>query len=383
MPLRIVVAPDKFKGSLSAAAAAEAIRQGLTRSLPDAHVDLVPVADGGDGTAETIVHTLGGRMVAHEVKGPDGKPVQARYGMLPGAGVAVVELAQASGLALMPSGSNDPLSASTQGTGELIGHAIDAGARRIILAIGGSATTDAGVGALGALGAVFRDERGDVLPPGGAALARLSSIDTAALDARLRGVSVEIASDVRNPLCGASGAAAVYGPQKGASPDDVRLLDDALRRFAGVVQQTVGLDVRDVPGAGAAGGVGAGFLALAHATLRPGAQLVLEILDFERHLAGVDLVVTGEGRLDRQTLAGKAPHAVAQAARAHKIPVVAIAGSVECSPGDLDSAGIAYALAITSRPMTVEEAMQHASELVMNAAWTLGRALRLDVRNAK
>lgn len=383
MPLRIVVAPDKFKGSLSAAAAAEAIRQGLTRSLPDAHVDLVPVADGGDGTAETIVHTLGGGMVAHEVKGPDGKPVQARYGMLPGAGVAVVELAQASGLALMPSGSNDPLSASTQGTGELIGHAIDAGARRIILAIGGSATTDAGVGALRALGAVFRDERGDVLPPGGAALARLSSMDTAALDARLRGVSVEIASDVRNPLCGASGAAAVYGPQKGASPDDVRLLDDALRRFAGVVQQTVGLDVRDVPGAGAAGGVGAGFLALAHATLRPGAQLVLEILDFERHLAGVDLVVTGEGRLDRQTLAGKAPHAVAQAARAHKIPVVAIAGSVECSPGDLDSAGIAYALAITSRPMTVEEAMQHASELVMNAAWTLGRALRLDVRNAK
>jgi glycerate 2-kinase len=378
LPLRFVVAPDKFKGSLSAQAAAEAIRQGLSRALPGAQVDLVPVADGGDGTAETIVHTLGGRMVAHEVTGPDGRPVQARYGMLQGSGVAVIELAQASGLALMPTGTNQPLTASTRGTGQLIGHAIDAGARRIILAIGGSATNDAGAGALAALGAIFRDGRGEVLPPGGSALAHLSSIDTAKLEKRLSGVSIEIASDVRNPLCGPSGAAAVYGPQKGASADDVAVLDDALRRFADVVQAAVGVDVRGVPGAGAAGGVGAGFLGLAHATLRPGAQLVLEILDFERHLAGADLVVTGEGRLDRQTLSGKAPQAVAQAARAHGIPVVAIAGSVECSAYDLDGAGIAFALAITSRPMTVEEAMQRASELVTNAAWTLGRALQLN-----
>jgi len=383
LPLRIVVAPDKFKGSLSAHAAAEAIRQGLARSLPAAQVDLVPVADGGDGTAETIIHTLGGRMVAHEVAGPDGRPVQARYGMLRGSGVAVIELAQASGLTIMPAGTNQPLTASTGGTGELIGHAIDAGARRIILAIGGSATTDAGAGALAALGAIFRDGQGTVLPPGGAALARLSSIDTVALEERLRGVSIEIASDVRNPLCGPSGAAAVYGPQKGASANDVHVLDDALRRFADVVKAGVGVDVGDVPGAGAAGGVGAGFLGLAHATLRPGAQLVLEILDFDRHLAGADLVVTGEGRLDRQTLSGKAPQAVAQAAGARGIPVVAIAGSVECSTQDLDRAGIACALAITSRPMTVDEAMQRAAELVTNAAWTLGRALQLTFPNAR
>ncbi|HEV2037036.1 MAG TPA: glycerate kinase, partial [Candidatus Eremiobacteraceae bacterium] len=234
MPLRIVVAPDKFKGSLSARAAAEAIGRGIARALPDAQLDLVPVADGGDGTAETIVHSLGGTMVTKTVRGPDGKPVQAHYGLLPGGPVAVIELAAASGLALVPAARNDPLTASTFGTGELIADAIDAGAKRIILAIGGSATSDAGAGALSALGAVFLDDAHHALGPGGAPLARLAAIDTSALEKRLRGVSIEIASDVRNPLCGPSGASAVYGPQKGASPEDVRVLDGALRHFADV-----------------------------------------------------------------------------------------------------------------------------------------------------
>lgn len=377
MPLRIVVAPDKFKGSLSSRSAAEAIGRGLHRALPRAELDLVPVADGGDGTAETIVHSLGGQMVVCDVQGPDGKPVQARYGLLQGAKVAVIELAQASGLALVPAGHNDPLVASTFGTGQLIGAAIDAGAQRIILAIGGSATNDAGAGALSALGAKFLDDQGRPLPAGGAALAKLAAIDTVALEEKLDNVSIEIASDVRNPLCGPSGASAVYGPQKGASPKDVRTLDAALARFADVSKTKVGIDVRDVPGAGAAGGVGAGFLALARATLRPGAQLVLEILDFERHLEAANLVITGEGRLDKQTLAGKAPYAVAQAAAAHNIPVVALAGSVECSASDLEQASIAFALPIVSGPMTAEEAMQRGAELLETTAYALGQALSL------
>jgi len=379
LPLRVVVAPDKFKGSLSSRSAAEAIGRGLRRALPGAKLDLVPVADGGDGTAETIIHSLGGQMVACEVHGPDGKHVQAQFGLLSGAKVAVIELAQASGLALVPVGSNDPLTASTYGTGQLIGAAIDAGAQRIILAIGGSATNDAGAGALSALGAKFLDEQSLPLAPGGAALAKLAAIDTTALDQKLANISIEIASDVRNPLCGPSGASAVYGPQKGASPKDVRALDKALARFADVAKAKVGIDVRDVPGAGAAGGVGAGFLSLSHATLRPGAQLVLEVLDFEQHLAGANLVITGEGRLDKQTLAGKAPFAVAQAAAAHNIPVIALVGTMECSAEDLEQASIAFALPIVNGPMTVEEAMQRGAELLTTTAHTLGRALVLKV----
>lgn len=353
--------------------------RGISLALPQARLDLVPVADGGDGTAETIVHALGGRMLEKKVRGPDGKPVRARYGLVANTRLAVIELAQASGLALVPAGDNDPLTASSYGTGELLAAAIDAGMRRIILAIGGSATNDAGAGALSALGAVFADDAGHPLPSGGAALARLRSVDVSELEKRLDGVTIEIASDVRNPLCGPSGASAVYGPQKGASLEDVRELDGALRRFADVAAAKVGVDVRDVPGAGAAGGVGAGFLALAHATLRPGAQLVLEILDFAKHLAGAGLVVTGEGRLDRQTLAGKAPYAVAQAAKAQGIPAVAIAGSVECTAQDLEQASISFALSICPGPMTVEDAMQRGAELVSSTAESLGRMLRLHV----
>ena len=375
--MRIVVAPDKFKGSLSGQDAARAIARGMRRALPDASFDLVPVADGGDGTAQTLVAALGGEMINRQVRGPHGKPVTAGYGRLSGGSVAVIELAQASGLALVAAGTNDPLTATTYGTGELIADAIDHGARRIILAIGGSATNDAGVGALSALGAVFKDANGQPLPPGGAALASLASIETTALHKRLTGVTIEIASDVRNPLCGQTGASAVYGPQKGASPDDVRTLDDALRHFADVSAAATGVDVRDVPGAGAAGGVGAGFLALAHALMRPGAELVLEVLDFDRHLAGADLVVTGEGKIDRQTLAGKAPYAVAQAARARGVPVVAIAGAIECSGAALDEAGIACAMPTVFGPMSLEEAMRRGDELVAGAAETLARALCL------
>ncbi|MDQ6824238.1 MAG: glycerate kinase, partial [Candidatus Eremiobacteraeota bacterium] len=228
----------------------------------------------------------------------------------------------------------------------------------------------------------FLDAAGAPLPQGGAALSRLATIDVSALERRLRGVAIEIASDVKNPLCGPAGAAAVYGPQKGASPHDVELLDGALRLFAEVASSVAGVDVRDVPGAGAAGGTGGGFLALAHATLRPGAELVLEVLDFQRHLEGAALVVTGEGRLDRQTLSGKAPQAVAKAAQRLGVPVVAIAGSVDCPQSDLEESGIVSALPIVTGPMTREEAMARAGELVTAAAERLARMLTVRIERA-
>ena len=243
--MRIVVAPDKFKGSLTAREAGEAIKRGLMRVWPRADIQVIPIADGGDGTAQALVDATGGRFVERDVTGPDGRKVRASFGLLGDGTTAVVELAKASGLALLAAGKNDPRTATTYGTGELIGAALDTGARRVVLAIGGSATNDAGAGALSALGARFLDSRGTELPPGGSALAKLDSIDVSGLQSRLRGASIEIASDVNNPLVGPNGASAVYGPQKGATPDAVRELDGALRRFADVAKKTTGADVRD------------------------------------------------------------------------------------------------------------------------------------------
>lgn len=351
------------------------MRAGFRRVFPDAVYRLVPVADGGDGTLEALVDAQHGQSVEAEVTGPDGRPVRAAYGLSGDRKTAIVEMARASGLALMPSGTNDPMTATSRGTGELIAAAVDAGARRVLVAIGGSATNDAGSGALAALGARFLDAAGRELPPGGAALARLARIDTAELDKHLEGVSLEIASDVKNPLCGPNGASAVYGPQKGASPKQVMQLDAALARFADVAAQTTGGDIRQVPGAGAAGGFGGGFLALAHARLRPGAELVLDVLGFDQVLEGADLVVTGEGRLDRQTFSGKAPFAVARAARAKGIPVVAIAGSVALPPEEIESMGIRQAVAIAPATTSVEESISRASELTEDAAFALAQSL--------
>ena len=358
--MRIVVAPDKFKGSLTARAAGEAIARGLARAFLGAKIDVVPVADGGDGTADVLVHALGGKLVTAEVMGPDGVTVAATYGSLPEAR-AVIELASASGLALIAPGKNDPLTATTYGTGQLIADAIDAGAKKIILAIGGSATNDGGSGALAALGARFTDAAGKPLAPGGAALADLAGIDTHPLAARLRGISIDIASDVANPLCGPNGASAIYGPQKGASPQEVQHLDAALAHYADIVERSIGTRVRDVPGAGAAGGVGFGFMALAGARLRPGADLIFEALAFDHRLEGADLVVTGEGRIDKQTLAGKAPYAVAQAGRRRGIPVVAVAGSLGCTSDVLEEIGLSSAVCILNEPMTIAEATLRAA----------------------
>ena len=375
--MKIVVAPDKFKGSMTAREAGEAMKRGLLRVWPQATIDVVPVADGGDGTAQALVDALGGRFVERDVTGPDGKPVRAAFALLGDGSTAVVELARASGLTLIGAGKNDPRTASTYGTGQLIAAALDAGARRVLLAVGGSATNDAGAGALSALGARFLDAAGAELLPGGAALARLERIDVSALTARLKGVSIEIASDVDNPLVGPNGASAVYGPQKGATPDDVRELDAALARFAEIAQKTTGADVRDVPGAGAAGGIAGGFLALAGARLEPGSGLVLRTVDFERHLQGSAIAVTGEGRLDRQTLAGKAPFAVAKAAKEHGIPAAAVAGTVDLRRDDLERIGLVKAVSIKPDAMSLEEATRRAPELTADAAERLARAMNL------
>ncbi len=375
--MKIVVAPDKFKGSMTAREAGDAMRVGLGRVWPDAQIDVVPIADGGDGSAQAIIDAAGGRRVEREVKGPDGRPVKAWYGLLSGGTTAVVELALASGLALLPAGSNDPLTATTYGTGELVGAAIDAGARRVILAIGGSATNDAGAGALTALGAHFLDAAGRPLPPGGAALSRLARIDDGDLRRRLAGIRIEIACDVDNPLVGPNGASAIYGPQKGATPVDVHALDAALTRFADVARATTGADVRDVPGAGAAGGIAGGFLALAGARLVPGASLVLDAIDFDRRLAGAFLLVTGEGRMDRQTAAGKAPFAAAQAAGRAGIPAIAVAGSVALHGDEMERLGLVLVEPLVTHGITLEEAMRRAPELTADSA---ERAARRFVR---
>lgn len=345
-PLTVLVAPDKFRGTLDASEAAAAIARGArdaagARGVP-LEIRLRPVADGGEGL---VAAALAAGFTAHEriVRGPTGDPVTATFALgadpVDGVASAVVELAAASGLARLPGGRGHPgtaRTASTYGTGELVGAALDAGARRVVLGLGGSAGTDGGTGLAGALGARFLDAAGGDLPPGGAGLRDLDRVDVSGLDRRLDGVELLAACDVDNPLTGERGAAAVYGPQKGAAPEDVEMLDSAMRRLATVLRRDVGVDVEQMDGAGAAGGTGGGVAALLGGRLVPGVEVVLRLVGFENALRGARLVVTGEGSLDAQTLAGKAPLGVAGAAAAHGVPVLFLAGRLS-----LDAAGTA------------------------------------------
>ena len=369
--MRVVVAPDKFKGSLTAAEAAEAIEAGLRRARPDVEVTRLPVADGGDGTLATMV-AAGARRVPVRASGPTGEPVDAAIAVA--GDTALVEMAEASGLRRLPGGRPDPLHATTYGTGQLISAALDLGVARLVLGIGGSATTDGGTGMAAALGARFLDAAGQPLAPGGAALLSLATIERDRLDPRLAAVQVTVACDVDNPLVGQHGAAAVYGPQKGASGEDVLLLDSALRRYARILRSELGLDLADVPGAGAAGGLGAGSIAFLGATLRPGIELVLELVGFHDAVAKADLVITGEGSLDAQSLRGKAPFGVASAAAGHGVPVVAIAGIVEAAERELRTAGFEEAHALTELEPDVQRCMDDAAELLQRLAERVGQA---------
>ena len=291
--MKIVIAPQAFKGSLSALEAARAMEEGVRRGLSDAQTVLVPVADGGDGTLQTLMDSSGGRILEQEVTGPLGEAVSARWGIMGDGDTAVIEMAQAAGLALVPPEKRNPLFATTYGVGELIRHTLDRGLRRFIVGVGGSATVDGGAGAAQALGVRLLDDRNEELPFGGAALARLARIDFSELEPRVRGSRLLVACDVSNPLIGPSGASAVYGPQKGATPEMVAELEGALAHYAQVIQRGLGIDVRDVLGAGAAGGLAAGLMALLGAELKPGVDIVLDVVGLDRHLETANLVITG------------------------------------------------------------------------------------------
>jgi len=378
--VRVLIAPQEFKGSLSAAEAAQAMAEGLRRALPGVELDLAPMADGGPGTVEALVAAGGGRLLTATVADPLGRPVEAAWGLLEEGRTAVIEMAAASGLVLLRSQERDARCASTYGTGQLIAAALEAGCRRLIIGLGGSATNDGGAGMAQALGARLSDEEGRDLPPGGAALARLARIDASGLDGRLRNCQVMGATDVTNPLCGPHGASAIYGPQKGASPADVEELDAALAHYAAVIERDLGKRVAEVPGAGAAGGIGAGLIAFLDAELRPGAQLVAEVVGLEKRIAAADLVVTGEGRLDAQTVYGKTVATVARLARGQGRPVVALAGRVDDAREACSTLGLEAALAIVPSAiggLPEAEVMARASELLAAAAESLGRLLRL------
>lgn len=379
--MKIVIAPDSFKESLSALEVAEAIAKGWASVYPDAEICLLPMADGGEGTVDALLAATGGERRECQVRGPLGAPVQAHWGWLAG-NTAVIEMAAASGLHWVPSGQRDATVTSSYGTGELIREALDGGAKRIILGLGGSATNDGGAGLLQALGMRLLDRNGAELAAGGAALAQLYQIDMAGLDSRLLGVQVDVAADVDNPLCGPRGASAVFGPQKGASPEQVASLDTALQSMANVVAATLGEDFSQVPGVGAAGGLGFAAKAFLRAGFRPGIELVAELSGLAEAVQDADLVITGEGRLDAQSLHGKTPVGVARVAQAAGVPVIALAGSLGEGYQRMYPVGIDAAFSLAPGPITLEQACaQAASELTARAAdvarvWRMAQSAR-------
>ena len=372
--MRVVIAPQSFKGSVSGPEAARAIQEGILRVFPKAETVLIPVADGGDGTLDALVEATAGRTFASRVYGPLRQRVQARWGVMGDGETAVIEMAQASGLALLPYKDRNPRLTSTYGTGQLIKRALDKGYRRIIVGMGGSATNDGGAGMAWALGVRFYDSTGCPLPPGGAALSRLANIDVTGLHPALKQTEIIAASDVDNPLCGPEGASAVYGPQKGANANTVRALDKALQRYASVIRESLGIDVAERPGAGAAGGLGAGLMAFCGGQVRSGIDIVCQVLDFDARLQGADLVVTGEGRLDASTVYNKAPVGVARHAAALGIPVIALAGSLGRGFEAVYEHGISAAVCIVDRPLSMRVSVARTSELLTSAA---ERAMRL------
>lgn len=378
--MKIVIAPDSFKDSLSAQGVADAIALGLAEVWPEAQLIKCPMADGGEGTVESVLAACNGEWRRTRVRGPLGVAVEARWGWLAESRTAIIEMAEASGMQLVPPGQRDACSSSTYGTGELIRAALDEGAGRVILAIGGSATNDAGAGAMRALGVTLLDDQDQPLPPGGLALANLARIDLSDLDPRLARVSFEIAADVDNPLCGHHGASVVFGPQKGASASQVQALDQALGHFAEHCARALNKDVRDEPGSGAAGGLGFAAKAFLGAQFRTGVDVVAQLTGLAEAIIGADLVITGEGRFDAQTLRGKTPFGVARIARQHGVPVVVIAGTLGEGYQALYEHGIDAAFALASGPMTLQEACTDAPRLLSERARDIARLWRVAAR---
>lgn len=379
--MKVVIAPDSFKESLTAAEVAQAISRGWLAVYPQAEIALKPMADGGEGTVDAVLAAAGGNRHELQVQGPMGHPVKAHWGMLDDH-TAVIEMAAASGLHWVAREERDATITSSFGTGQLIRAALDAGAERIILGLGGSATNDCGAGLMQALGVRFLDEDDRELAPGGAALINLKQIDLSNLDPRVLEVQFDIAADVDNPLVGPRGASAVFGPQKGASPEQVQSLDAALQRMSRVVASTLGEDFSEIPGVGAAGGLGFAAKAFLKARFRPGVELVAELSGLAAALQGADLAITGEGRLDAQTLHGKTPIGVARLAKAAGVPVVVLAGSLGEGYQRTYAGGIDAAFSLTSGPMSLEQACAGAdAELQARATdiarlWQVAQAAR-------
>jgi glycerate kinase len=378
--MRIVIAPDSFKESLTAVEVADLIEEGIRRVFEDADIEKVPIADGGEGTVKAVISSTKGRTKEVEVTGPLGEKVVAEYGIIEDGETAIIEMAAASGLALIKDRSKrNPMITTTYGTGELIKDALGEGVRRIIVGIGGSATVDGGCGMAQALGVGFINGSGKEIGFGGGALKDLVRIDMSGLDPRIKDVEIIVASDVTNPLLGPQGAARVYGPQKGATPEMVEELERGLETLGAVIAKDIGIDVREMPGGGAAGGLGAGLVAFLGAKIRNGFELIAELCGLEDKIKSADLVVTGEGRMDRQTIKGKAPMGVAKMARKYGVPVIAICGSLAFEASLLYDRGIDAMDSSVTEPMTLEEAISRAPSLLIAAAERAMRMVRVGM----
>ncbi len=378
--MKVVIAPDSFKESLSAVEAAEQISAGFRVVFPDAELISLPIADGGEGTVEAMIASTGGSRIEVDVTGPLGVPVPAFYGITGDGKTAVIEMAAASGLVLVPQGRRNPLVTTTYGTGELLLHALDQGIRHFIIGIGGSATNDAGAGMLQALGVRLLDDGGQPIGHGGGELARLADIDISALDPRLRESEIEVACDVDNPLLGAEGASAIFGPQKGADAQTVAVLERNLSHFSGLVKRDLDKDIATLPGGGAAGGLGAALSAFLNAQLRSGIAIVLQAVGLEIQLSGADLVITGEGRIDGQSFHGKAPVGVARIAAGKGVPVIAVTGTFGQGYEDAFENSIDALFSISPGPQRLEEALEQSKKNLFFWARNIASVIRLARR---
>ncbi len=365
--MKVVLAPDSFKGSLSALEVAEAMKEGILKVDPKVEIKTVPMADGGEGTTDNIVEAFNGRKEYVEISGPSGRPVTAKYGIFEG-NKCVIEVAESSGLTLLKPEELDPLKTTTFGLGQLIKDALDKGCRTFVIGLGGSATNDGGAGMAAALGYGLLDEAGREIPCCGGALDRLSRITTENVDERIFESDFLIACDVKNPLCGENGASHVFGPQKGADAETVRRLDSNLRNFARVIHNDLGKDIAEIPGAGAAGGLGAGAVAFLGGRLAEGVNIIAELSELDRKVKGADLVFTGEGKCDSQTLNGKTPFGVAATARKNNVPVYIIAGSVGAGVEPLYESGVKRIYGIKTKEMSLEYSQTNARELITKTA---------------
>jgi glycerate 2-kinase len=378
MGKKFLLAPDSFKESMTAKEVCEAMEIGIKRAIPDAECIHVPMADGGEGTVQSLVDATGGTLIKKEVTGPLGTPVMAQYGILGDGKTGVIEMASASGIHYVTKETKNPLITTTFGTGELIRDCLEQGITDIILGIGGSATNDGGTGMAAALGYKFLDKEGNELPLGGGYLGELDTIDTSDVNPQLKKINILVASDVTNPLCGERGASAVFGPQKGATPEMVRVLDDNLRHYSTVVKEQIGIDMIDVPGAGGAGGLGGGLLAFTNSTMKKGIEIVIEYTNLKEKLQNVEYCFTGEGGIDFQTKFGKAPYGVAQAAKSVNsgIKVIALAGYVGQDVETLYNEGFDAIFGIVPGAADIDTLLVKGMENVSRTSESIARLLK-------